>query len=101
MDADEFEQETKPLTVDFGKGRVLNLAYRVNVARLKDEFKTDTPEELAAMLCRILKSWDLVRGGVPVPLETEVVANLPFNLINGVLDALTEDRKVSPTSAVN
>jgi hypothetical protein len=95
VDEQAFIDETKPLEVDFGAGRILHVEYRPNAIKLKDQGVSDTSADaVAEIIGRMIASWDLTRGGEPVPLTVDGLKETPVNILAKVQEAVLGDMQV-------
>lgn len=93
MDLSSIRKDRSSVTVDF-MGETLTLKYRPAMITPKTYHKlaeADSVDELSAFFADLIVDWDLTKGGDPMPVNKENVAELPMQLIRGISSAIMSD----------
>lgn len=100
MDIGAFKAVTKPLVVDFD-GEVINLTYRPNIytlgftRKMMEARDSEDFSALAQSFVEFLASWDLMEGDQVIPLTTEGVERVPFEILAAIEAQIAETLRPS------
>jgi len=96
IDIADLVEDRRTIPVTFDNGKRIRVTYRPTVltmASIDDSQADDTPlgESVLKDFCEQVVSWDLARGGQPIPITPDALRSVPSVVLGRVQRAISDD----------